>query len=195
MDTTKTTDTETKDLTDEAAEAPEAGKPAATEAPKETAATDRTDRDSDGLDEDGPEAGAPVPARSTPVAAGAAAVVGAALGLASLTGTWVGRLAAERQQLIGQIKTSSGAAQAQAQEQITALYSTPWHTTALFNGVFALAALIVSGAVLLRPAGAGTGQAPWIRAVSVAGVVLGVLGLLVSGGIYFDLLGGVPTAP
>ncbi|WP_432094266.1 hypothetical protein [Streptomyces sp. bgisy100] len=194
MDTTKTTDTETKDLTDEAAEAPEAGKPAATEAPKKAAATDRTDRDDDGLD-DGPEADAPVPARSTPVAAGAAAVVGAALGLASLTGTWVGRLAAERQQLIGQIKTSSGAAQAQAQEQITALYSTPWHTTALFNGVFALAALIVSGAVLLRPAGAGTTQAPWIRAVSVAGVVLGVLGLLVSGGIYFDLLGGVPTAP
>ncbi|MER5972650.1 hypothetical protein ABT112_23460 [Streptomyces sp. NPDC002055] len=195
MDTTKTTDTETKDLTDEAAEAPEAGKPAAAQAPKETAATDRTDRGADGLDDDGPEADAPVPARSTPVAAGAAAVVGAALGLASLTGTWVGRLAAERQQLIGQIKTSSGAAQAQAQEQITALYSTPWHTTALFNGVFALVALIVSGAVLLRPAGAGTAQAPWIRAVSVAGVVLGILGLLVSGGIYFDLLGGVPTAP
>ncbi|MET8676685.1 hypothetical protein ABZW18_03550 [Streptomyces sp. NPDC004647] len=187
MNTTKTTDTDKTDATagaDEVTEVPGGTEPAE---PTGTEPTDPTDADLD----DEPEY-IEVPA-STGIGAGAGAVVGAALGLASITGTWAGRLAAERQQLIGQIKTSSGGAQ--AQDQIAALYGTPWHTTAVFNGFFAVIALIVAGAVLLLPTvkPAAVPQAPWIRAVAWSGVALGALGLLISGALYFDLF-GMPTA-
>ncbi|MGP4004827.1 hypothetical protein [Streptomyces sp. 8N706] len=208
MDTTKTKDTDRTDLTgttDEATETPEdkeTGQAAVAETPGAAQGTGKAGTepsDTDGTDVDGePEdEQATAPVRSSVIATGAAAVVGAALGLASLTGTWVGRLAAEREQLIGQIKTSTSGGQAQPQDQIAALYGNPWHATALFNGLFALAALIVAGAVLLRPvaaaAAADSPRATWIRAVAWAGVVLGVLGLLVSGALYFDVF-GMPSA-
>ncbi|MFG2893066.1 hypothetical protein [Streptomyces sp. NPDC048248] len=125
------------------------------------------------------------PVGTAAVAAGAGAVVAAGLGLASVTGTWLGTLMAERQTLMGQIKLQSG----KATDQISAVYGTPWHTTALVNGVFALLAVIVAAVVLTRP------RSTWVRAVAWGGLALGVLGILISGGMYLDLFGSMPSIP
>lgn len=138
---------------------------------------------------DDPDEPEPVeaPHAATPagVVPGAAAVVGAALGLASLTGTWLGTVLAERRQLTGQINTSSGT----AAQQIEQIYGAPWHTTAAVNGICALTALVVLAAVLL----AGRNAAPWVRAVAWGGLALGALGLFVAAGTWFDLFGGLPS--
>ncbi|MFI0142332.1 hypothetical protein [Streptomyces globisporus] len=128
------------------------------------------------------------------VGAGAAAVVSAALGVVALTGAWSGRVAAERETLIGQIKTSGGGSAAQ---QISEIYGDAWHATALVNGVFALLALLVGVVVLVRPAFGAPADRPqpaWVRAVALAGVALGVLGVLISAGMYFDLFASLPSA-
>ncbi|MFE0376324.1 hypothetical protein ACFW1M_12200 [Streptomyces inhibens] len=138
----------------------------------------------DAEDDDEDEDAAPV-GTATGIAAGAGAVVAAGLGLASVTGTWLGTLMAERQQLLGQIKLQSR----QATDQISAVYGTPWHTTALVNGVFALLAVIVAAVVLSRP------RATWVRAVAWGGLALGVLGILISAGMYLDLFASMPSIP
>ncbi|WP_431960713.1 hypothetical protein [Actinacidiphila sp. bgisy160] len=168
------------------ATAPDA-EPAASGEPQAPAAPDDLDEtdDPDGTGTlDAPDAAASAP-RPAGVVPGAAAVVGAALGLASLTGTWLGTVLAERRQLVGQINASSGS----AAQQIEQIYGAPWHTTAAVNGVCALACLVVLGAVLL----AGRNAAPWVRGVAWGGLVLGVLGLFVAAGTWFDLFGGLPT--
>ncbi|MGI5437927.1 hypothetical protein ACQEV4_10985 [Streptomyces shenzhenensis] len=126
------------------------------------------------------------------VGLGAAAVVSAVLGLVSLTGGWIGTVAAARATLIGQLKTSSNASVA---TQVQAVYGDAWQTTALWAGAFALAALIAGVVVLARPAfGApGTPQAGWIKSVAWAGVSLGVLGLLLAVLKYSDALLGLPS--
>ena len=89
-------------------------------------ATDDSDDDMEhddvDIDDDGPEA-----ARSTGPGAGAAAVVSAALGLASLTGTSLSEMLRERKQLIGQIESSAQPAQGGGGggDQIDALYGAP----------------------------------------------------------------------
>ncbi|MFI6057301.1 hypothetical protein [Streptomyces sp. NPDC051286] len=126
--------------------------------------------------------------------AAAAAVVATGLGVVGLTGAWPGRVAAERETLLGQIKTASGGSVAQ---QISEIYGDAWHSTALVNGLFALLALLVGVFALVRPAfGAPTRdpQPGWVRAVATAGIVLGVLGVLISVGMYFDLIVPLPTA-
>ncbi|MFF3315311.1 hypothetical protein ACFYV5_07330 [Streptomyces sp. NPDC003035] len=136
--------------------------------------------------DDSVEVAGEAPAVSSGVGAGAAAVVSAALGLAALSGTWVGRVATERETLIGQIKAQGGT----AAQQISEIYADAWHTTALVNGVFALLALITAVVVLTRP------QRPvWVRAVALAGAVLGAIGLFLSAGMYLDLFLSLPTAP
>ncbi|MDX2296643.1 MULTISPECIES: hypothetical protein [Streptomyces] len=120
------------------------------------------------------------------VGSAAAAVVSAALSVVALTGTWTGRVVAERETLIGQIKTSGGGTPAQ---QISEIYGDAWHSTALVNGVFALLAVIVAAVVLALP------RRPLrVRAIAVAGAVLGGLGLLLSVGTYLDLFLSLPTA-
>ncbi|WP_407561381.1 hypothetical protein [Streptomyces sp. 184] len=146
-------------------------------------------------DPDDDEAGELPPAARTPsgVAAGAAAVVGAALGFASLTGTWLADLVSARRELTGQLESANGT----AAEQISAAYGTPWHTIALFNGLTAVVALIVSGAVLVRPAFGDNSLRPvvWVRAVAVAGLVLGALGLVIAAVMRFDVFTELPTVP
>ncbi|MEU4497915.1 hypothetical protein AB0F96_31950 [Streptomyces sp. NPDC023998] len=178
--------TETKETTD-------------TTAPDEAAeATDTTaEPTSDGHDgqatdtdqaepaESGSDDAEETPRASSGLGSAAASVVAAGLGVVALSGSWVGRVAAERQTLIGQIKTSQGGTPAQ---QISAVYGDAWHTTALTNGIFALLALIVGAAVLALPQKAG-----WVRAFAVAGVVLGALGMIVSAGMYFDLFLALPS--
>ncbi|MGW7521471.1 hypothetical protein ACWGJ2_38485 [Streptomyces sp. NPDC054796] len=129
--------------------------------------------------------------------AGAAAVVSAGLGLVSLTGTSLSEMLRDRKQLIGQIESSS-ATGGSAGDQVDAIYGSPWHTTAVFNGIFALLAVIVGGVLLAvlanRPA-PGSGAQAWVRPVALGGLVLGVLGLLVAGGMYFDLVASAPEVP
>ncbi|MFI2237755.1 hypothetical protein [Streptomyces chrestomyceticus] len=128
---------------------------------------------------------APAATATGSVASGAGSVVAAGLGLASLTGTWAGTVLAERQTLLGQIKLQTG----KATDQIGTVYGAPWHTHALVNAIFALLAVVVAGLVLLRP------RPTWVRAVAWGGLALGVLGLIVSAGMYFDLFASMPTLP
>jgi hypothetical protein len=183
------TATETAEIP-EATEAEAAGKAAAKadEQADDNAALAAQDEASDlgaddGTDEPGLDT-APV-APSTGIAAGAGAVVAAGLGLASVTGTWLGTTMAERANLMGQIKLQSG----KASDQIAAVYGASWHTNALVNGVFALLAVIVAAVALSRS------RATWVRAVAFGGLALGVLGILISAGMYLDLFGSMPTVP
>ncbi|MFF5441800.1 hypothetical protein [Streptomyces achromogenes] len=127
------------------------------------------------------------------VGQGAGAVVSAALGLVSLTGGWIGTVASAREQLIGQLRTSTSAS---VGTQLKEVYGDAWHTTALWAGLFALAALITAVVVLVRPAFGAPGrpQAAWIRSVAWAGLSLGVIGLLLAVLKYSDALLAVPSA-
>ncbi|MBM7055793.1 hypothetical protein [Streptomyces durocortorensis] len=212
MNTTpsKTTDADTTAATDEVTDDAPASAPAkdalakdTTGTPSEAAAADADSAtapddlaEQTGEDGDGDEdlESDPFVAARHGVGAGAAAVVSAALGVVALTGAWTGRVAAERETLIGQIKTSGGGSPAQ---QISEIYGDAWHATALVNGVFAVLALLVGVFVLVRPAFGTPSEKPqptWVRAVALAGVALGVLGVLISAGMYFDLFAALPSA-
>ncbi|MER5850077.1 hypothetical protein ABT126_24290 [Streptomyces sp. NPDC002012] len=149
-----------------------------------------SDDDSDFTDPDFDESGK----ESSGLASAAAAVAAAGLGVVALSGSWTGKVAAERETLIGQIKTSGGGTAAQ---QISEIYGDAWHSTALVNGLFALLALLVGIFALVRPAFGAPSPHPqpgWVRAVATAGIALGVLGLVISAGMYFDLIVALPTA-
>ena len=75
-------------------------------------------------------------------------------------------------------------------------YGDAWQADALWDGLFALAALIAGVVVLARPAfGApGGSQAPWIKSVARAGGSLGVDGLLLAVPKYTGVLLGLPSA-
>ncbi|MBQ0986439.1 hypothetical protein KBZ10_18355 [Streptomyces sp. F63] len=122
--------------------------------------------------------------------AGAAAVVSAAFGLCSLTGTSLGQMLHARKELIGQIEASSGG----GGDQIEAYYSVPWHTAALLNGIFALLAILVGGLLLALHAQRAETRS-WVKSVALGGLLLGVVGLLVSLGMYLDLFAKAPELP
>jgi hypothetical protein len=132
-------------------------------------------------------------AESAGVGQGAGAVVSAVLGFVSLTGSWIGTIAGARQTLVGQLEASSGASVAR---QIQAVYGDAWQITALWAGLFALAALVTGVVVLARPAFGSPArpQAAWIKSVSWAGIALGVIGLLLAVLKYTDALLGLPSA-
>ena len=155
----------------------------------ESAGTAGSAEDETGGTEEEPGAGK-VPSG---VGQGAGAVVSAALGLVSLSGGWIGTVASARAQLVGQLRTSSTATVA---KQIKAVYGDAWHATALWAGLFALAALLTGVVVLARPAFGTPGrpQAGWIKSVAWAGVSLGVIGLVLAVLKYSDALLGLPSA-
>ncbi|MEU0209841.1 hypothetical protein ABZ235_01245 [Streptomyces canus] len=129
----------------------------------------------------------------TGVGQGAGAVVSAALGFVSLTGSWIGTLAAQKESLLSQMHNS------QTSNVDTLLkegYGDVWNTQAVYAGIFALVALLVGVFVLIRPAFGAPGkpQAGWIKSVSWAGVSLGVIGLLIAVLKYVDVLVSVPSA-
>ncbi|MFC5953771.1 hypothetical protein ACFP51_04465 [Streptomyces pratens] len=126
------------------------------------------------------------------VGQGAAAIVSAGLGIVSLTGSWLGTVAAARETLVGQLET---AADSTVATQVKEIYGDAWQTSALWGGLFALTALIVGVAVLVRPAFGtpGATQAPWIKSVAWAGVALGAIGLLLAVLKYTDVLLGLPA--
>ncbi|MCX4964983.1 hypothetical protein OHA98_09080 [Streptomyces sp. NBC_00654] len=178
----------------EKGDAAEADSDASGTVAKDDAADDAEDLHDDAPDDEDLEPDAFAEA-SRGVGAGAAAVVAAALGVVSLTGAWSGRVAAERETLLGQIQMSGGGS---AVQQINEIYGDAWHTTAFVNGLFALLALLVGVVVLVRPAFGAPSDLPqpgWIRAVALAGVALGVLGVIISAGMYLDLFVALPDAP
>ncbi|MEU6668774.1 hypothetical protein [Streptomyces sp. NPDC046727] len=176
-------------------ETEEAGTAEETQAP-EAADAEAADAEEGQEAEEGAEAGAedgaadPAPSG---IGQGAGAVVSAALGLVSLSGGWIGTVASAREQLIGQLRTSSSASVA---TQLKEVYGDAWHTTALWAGLFALTALITGVVVLARPAFGAPGrpQAAWIRSVAWAGVSLGVVGLILAVLKYSDALLALPSA-
>ncbi|MGW1955681.1 hypothetical protein ACWCPI_23520 [Streptomyces sp. NPDC001920] len=146
---------------------------------------------------DDAEAGGEVTAQATEegpsgVGQGAGAVVSAALGLVSLTGSWVGTIATARENLLGQLENSSNS---NVDKLIQEGYVDGWHAAALWGGLFALAGLLVGVFVLIRPAFGAPGkpQAGWIKAVAWGGVTLGVIGLLLAVLKYTDVLLGIPS--
>ncbi|WP_328553260.1 MULTISPECIES: hypothetical protein [unclassified Streptomyces] len=181
-------DEQTVDVT-KSDQAAEAAADDGTAAEDETAEQDEADEADDVLGNGDDSAGT---ARDTGVGQGAAAVVSAGLGVVSLTGSWVATVAAARETLVGQLRTSSTASVA---TQVKEVYGDAWATTALIGGLFALAALIVGVVVLVRPAFGAPGkpQAAWIKSVAWAGVSLGVVGLVLAVAKYSDVLLGLPS--
>ncbi|MEU7324002.1 hypothetical protein ABZ682_26145 [Streptomyces griseoviridis] len=174
---------------DSAEEQAEAAEPRTTEPVEPTDAEQVADGDDEEPDEDVPAVEQSAPG----VGQGAGAVVSAALGLVSLTGSWLGTVASARETLIGQLRTSSSASVA---TQVKEIYGDAWHASALYGGLFALLALVVGVVVLARPAFGVPGrvqQAPWIKSVAWAGVALGVIGLILAVLKYTDVLLGLPS--
>lgn len=155
--------------------------PADKDAHDDLAGDDLDDGDDDELTAE------PAPRVPSGLGTAVAAIVAAALGIVALTGTWTGRVVAERETLVGQLHTSQSATPAQ---QISELYGDAWHSTALINGIVALIAVIIAVVVLVLPQ-----RGSWVRPVAVAAIVLGAIGVLVSLGMYFDLFASLPSAP
>ncbi|WP_338895936.1 hypothetical protein WBG99_09695 [Streptomyces sp. TG1A-60] len=128
------------------------------------------------------------------VGQGAGAIVSVALGTVSLTGSWVGTVASAREEITGQLEMQA-AADATVATQLQAVYGDAWQATALWGGVFALAALIVGVAVLVRPAFGDPDQVqkPWIKSVAWAGVSVGFVGLVLAALKYSDILLALPS--
>jgi hypothetical protein len=165
----------------------------ATEATTDEKAVDTTKSDEVTRTEVPAEAAGTKEEGASGVGQGAAAVVSAALGVVSLTGSWIGTVAAARQNLVGQLETAQNAGVA---KQIQAVYGDAWQATALWGGLFAVTALIAGVCVLARPAFGTPGriQAPWIKSVAWAGVALGVIGLFLAVLKYTGILLGLPSA-
>lgn len=196
MDTTKTADptapeadtaeAQAADAKADLKDAPAAEAAEAAEAP-ESALSDEE------LEDDFHDESDDTEQQSDGVGAAASAVVAAGLGLVALSGSWVSRVMAERQTLIGQIESVNAAT---TEAKIQALYGDAWHTTALLNGVLSTLALLLAVFVLARPAFGAPGRTlpTWVRAVSWAAVALGALGVLLFGLMYFDILAPLPKA-
>ncbi|MFJ3907964.1 hypothetical protein [Streptomyces vinaceus] len=194
MDTTKTADPtapETDTAEPRTAEAGVKDAPAAESA--EAAQAPEADLTDEDLDDELHDELDESEARSEGVGSAAAAVVAAGLGLVALSGSWVSRVIAERQTLVGQIESVNAAT---TEAKIEALYGDAWHMTALVNGVLSTLALLLAVFVLARPAFGAPGRTlpTWVRAVSWAAVALGALGVLLFGLMYFDILAPLPKA-
>ncbi|WP_306318828.1 MULTISPECIES: hypothetical protein [unclassified Streptomyces] len=126
------------------------------------------------------------------VGQGAGAIVSVALGIVGLSGGWLGTIASARAQLKGQLTTAQNASIA---KQVDAMYGDAWHSAALVGGVFSLIALVIGAAVLARPAFGAPGkpQPLWIKSTAWAGLVVGVIGLLLAVAKYTDLILGMPS--
>lgn len=166
-----------------------------TEAAEEPVAAGDEDEPEDavpaGYEEAGVEVAAP---RRGGVLAGGTAVVSAALGLVSLTGNSLGEMLRERKQLIGQIESSSPTGGGGGGDQIKSLYGAPWEAVSVINGLFAFLAVAI-GAILLFAVAKRAGTRSWVKALALGGVILGLVGLVVAGGMYFEILAPAPEMP
>ncbi|OIV35734.1 hypothetical protein BIV57_19855 [Mangrovactinospora gilvigrisea] len=129
--------------------------------------------------------------RTRGIPSAVAAMVGGALGFASISGTWIGSLMEDRSKLVGQAGLGSSSS---TSAQVEAIYGHPWHIMAMWNGITAAVAVVITAVVLLK-SGLGGGYfrpAPWVRALAWAGLILGLIGLLASGLLYFDVFTHLP---
>ncbi|MHA6760240.1 hypothetical protein [Streptacidiphilus sp. PAMC 29251] len=114
---------------------------------------------------------------------GAAAISAAALGLVSISGTWFSTIILTQTQFNASLNATGKTTATQLAEG----YTGPWHTMAWHNGIFAAVAVLVGAAVLFAAQFLSVRITPnWIKAVAIAAIVLGFVGLLVSAGMYFD---------
>ncbi|UNZ17189.1 hypothetical protein [Streptomyces sp. 891-h] len=162
--------------------------------PADQLVTEPADPQDTAYDERDPDAPGTAPGRPGDWKGGAFAVVSAGLGLASLTGTAFSDMLRERKALIEQINSGAQGGGGSAADQVNAVYGAPWHAAAVVNGISAVLALVVGGLVLATLSGR-PGARGWVKSVALGGVVLGLLGLVVAGGMYFDLLAAQPEVP
>jgi hypothetical protein len=114
---------------------------------------------------------------------GAAAITAAALGLVSISGTWFSTIILTQTQFNASLNATGKSTATQLAEG----YTGPWHQMAEHNGVFAAVALLVGAAVLFAAQFLSVRVTPnWIKAVAWVAIVLGLIGLLISAGMYFD---------
>jgi|SRR5699024_6468863 len=121
--------------------------------------------------------------------AGAGAVVSAVLGAMSLLGNPLSEMLRRHKTLSAQLDQTPGG----SSDQIDVMYTMPWHTVALSNGIIAVLGVLLGGVVLATWLQARHTQ--WAKAVALGGMILGVLGVLMSAGMYFDLFATPPEMP
>jgi hypothetical protein len=143
---------------------------------------------------DNPYDDGPVVAGRSGAGVGAAAVISGALGLISLTGSPLSDMVRERKQVVGQVSQAKQGGGGAGGDQIEMIYRAPWHAAAMVNGVLAFLAVVVGG-VLLAAVARRVDVRTWVKGAAAGGVALGVIGLVVAGGMYFDLFGGWPSMP
>lgn len=180
-------------MTVESAQSTENTEPKSEETTDTASSPDTTEQASGGTEEQ--TAATPTTPRPSTnsgggVLAGAGAVVATGLGLASLTGTTLTDMLHSRQEIVGQIEATTGG----GGDPVEAAYGAPWHAAAVVNGIFALLALLLGGALLALVA-RKSDTSPWVRALALGAALLGSVGLAVSAGMYFDLFAAQPVVP
>jgi hypothetical protein len=119
----------------------------------------------------------------------------AAVGLAflSLTGSWFGTTYTSFKSY--QFQLAHVTTQATGPQQVASIVS-GWRESAVFGGIFAIAALLSGAGVLAAPSLLLSGKTPgWARGAALAGVILAVLGLLLAILTYFHVVPGNLTYP
>jgi hypothetical protein len=122
---------------------------------------------------------------------GAFGITSLVLALVSLGGGWLGTVYGARSEYIVELNTKTQSAQA----SLNAFHSS-WHGQAAVAGIFAIAALLIGAGVLTAPSLLLSGRAPaWVRGSALAGIILGLVGLLLALLAWFDVLAAGLTAP
>jgi hypothetical protein len=114
---------------------------------------------------------------------GAVAIIAAVFGLVSISGTWFSSTIMTQTQFNASINATGKTTATQLAEG----YTGPWHTLAWHNGIFAGVAVLAGVGVLFAAQFLAVRVTPnWIKAVAFAAIALGLVGLLISAGMYFD---------
>jgi hypothetical protein len=122
---------------------------------------------------------------------GALGLVSAGLGLVSLTGMTLTGMLRDRAQINAQIQSSLGGS---GGNPVQAAYNTPWQDTAIVNGAVGIVAAVL-GAVVLIIAAPRIETRRWQQPVALAGVILGVIGIIIAVGMYTGAFAPAPHIP
>jgi multisubunit Na+/H+ antiporter MnhB subunit len=122
---------------------------------------------------------------------GALGLVSAGLGLVSLTGMTLSGMLRRRANIEAQIQSSLSGS---GGNPIQAAYNTPWQDTAIVNGVTGIVAAAL-GAVVLIIAAPRIETRRWQQPVALAGVILGVIGIVIAIGMYTGAFAPAPRIP
>jgi hypothetical protein len=122
---------------------------------------------------------------------GALGFVSAGLGLVSLTGMTLSGMLRRRANIEAQIQSSLSGS---GGNPIQAAYNAPWQDTAVVNGVTGIVAAVL-GAVVLIIAAPRIETRRWQQPVALAGVILGVIGIVIAIGMYTGAFAPAPQIP